>query len=258
MAWRRTLHLFLVLCASLIGSQIFIQSTEATSENFLDGSNSLRLLQGSWSAGRQEILISPFGIKISNPATQVVMILPPPYSEVHAYNSRTKRLFHVPLNKFVSPYATSMATIKGVTFTELKLNKMRALTYKGCSAEQWVLSKAASERQQALRARGEIFRASPKTFEMLTSTKIPVNKQAIHFVCVYYALPDATGLPLAASYYNMINTHHHYLTTAKISAANATAKDYALPTNFKKADSISDLVLSGQSDDGMKLILMDH
>jgi len=141
MAWRRTLHLFLVLCASLIGSQIFIQSTEATSENFLDGSNSLRLLQGSWSAGRQEILISPFGIKISNPATQVVMILPPPYSEVHAYNSRTKRLFHVPLNKFVSPYATSMATIKGVTFTELKLNKMRALTYKGCSAEQWVLSK---------------------------------------------------------------------------------------------------------------------
>lgn len=243
---------------SIIGGELFSLPAHSAPENFLDGSKSLRLLQRSWSAGPQDILISPLGIKISNPARRVVLILQPPFTKVHAYNAQTKRIFHTPLDKFVSPYATSMATMKGVTFNELKLNKHHELTYKGCSAEQWVMSKAAMARQQTLRANHDLVNGSPRTFEMVVTTKIPVSKQAIHLICVYNALPDAVGLPLTANYYTMINVYHHYLTTAKISKATATAKDYALPQNFAKANSISDLVLSGHSDDGMKLLLMDH
>lgn len=224
----------------------------------LDGATSLRLLQGCWSSGNQEILLSPLGVKVSNAANHLVITFPKPYTEVHAYNTRSKRIYHTPFERFVSPYATSMATIKGVTFGDLQLTREKSLTYKGCNAELWSLSKEGIARQMAARAKKDLVKAAPKTFALIAATKIPLDKKVVRFLCLYYALPEAVGLPLEVQYDTLNNNHHHYLTTQKIAAATVKAAQFSLPANYSKSSVFADLVISGESDDGMKLILMDH
>ncbi len=224
----------------------------------LDGKNSFRLLQHSEHSGEDEVLISPMGIKVTNLRNNYVSLLPKPFTEVYSYNARTKKIFHGPLKDHKSPYANSMALLKSVTFDDIKTTKFKDDTYKGCSAAYSNIPKEVMVQRQKDKSNGDLVGRAPRLFEMVTSSKLNVPQDAARFLYHYYGLPEKPGLPLQVEYTTFSRQAHHYLTTDKIEAKSFKPSDFAAPSNLTKVKNTGEVMLDDDSDESMKLMIMDH
>lgn len=233
-------------------------STKPTVPVTLDGKNSFRLLQHSQTSGEDEILVCPFGIKITNLRHQQVTLLPKPFTEIYCYKAKTKKIFHGPIKEYKSPFASSMALLKSVTFNDIKTTKFKEGTYKGCSAAYSNISKEVMAQRQKEKSNGDLVGRAPRLFEMVTSSKLNIPPVASRFLHTYYGLPEKPGLPLQMNYTTFSGQTHHYLTTDKIEAKLCKPSDMATPSGFSKVKQPSDLLIDEDSEDSMKMIIMDH
>jgi hypothetical protein len=224
----------------------------------LDGKNSFHLLQHSQPSGEDEILVNPLGIKITNLRHHQVTLLPKPFTEVYCYKVKTKKIFHGPIKDYKSPFASSMALLKSVTFDDVKTTKFKDDTYKGCSAAYSNISKEVMAQRQKEKSNGDLVGRAPRLFEMVTSSKLSVPTAASRFLHSYYGLPEKPGLPLQMQYTTFAGQTHHYLTTDKIEAKLFKPSDMAAPSGFSKVKHPSDLLIDEDSEDSMKMIIMDH
>ncbi len=224
----------------------------------IDGADSLRLRQHSKPSGEEEIEVSPYGIKITNLRNQIVSLYPAPYKVVYYYNSKTKKIYSCPIKLYKSPYASSMALLKSITFSDVVTTKYKEALYKGCTADfakipQGVVLQRFKERQK-----GDLVSRSPFLLEMITTAKVPVAPAAAGFLCKYYGLQQKTGLVLEMKYETFSNLKHEYLTTDKVEPKQFKPSDFAPPTNYFKAKNDGDVLLDNDSEGSMNLMIMDH
>lgn len=224
----------------------------------VDGKDNFRVLQHSKASGEEEIWVSPYGIKIINLRNRYVSLFPSPYTTVHTYNTKTKKLYSCPLKSYKSPYASSIALLKAVTFSEIKTSKYKEATYKGCSAIYSKIPKDVMLQRMKERSQDDLVSRAPWLFEMVTSSKLLIAAPAARFVCLYYGLPQKTGLVLEINYETFGRKKHQYLTTDKFEVKNFKSSDFLPPTNYAKVKNDGDVLLDNDSEGSMNLMIMDH
>ncbi|MFA6213231.1 MAG: hypothetical protein WC714_27600 [Candidatus Obscuribacterales bacterium] len=242
------------------GSADSISKTTASTSKLAsaDGKDSFRVFQHSKPSGEEEIWVSPHGIKIINLRNRYYSLFTKPYTEVHSYNSKTKKIFTIPIKKYKSPYASSMALLKAITFTEIKTSKYKEATYKGCSANYSNIPKDVMLQRMKERSTGDLVSRAPLLFEIVTSNKLVIAPPAARLVYLYYGLPQKTGIPFDMSYETFGRKKHQYLTTDRVEAKSFKASDFLPPSNYIKAKNDGDVLLDNDSEGSMNLMIMDH
>ena len=224
----------------------------------VDGKNSVRIRQHSKPSGEEEIFVCPYGIKITNLRNRIVTLFPAPYKEVFSYNLKTKKIYRCSTKDYKSPYASSMALLKAITFTDVITSKYKEAPYKGCTAEYSKIPLEVIKQRITQRSKGDLVGRSPFLLEMVTTSKIVAAPEAARFLCIYYGMPQKKGLLLDMKYETFSRSKHQYLTTDKIEVMSFKPSDFAPPANYTRAKNDGDVLLDSDSDGSMNLMIMDH
>jgi hypothetical protein len=187
--------------------------------------------------GDQLVHISPLGIKVVCQKNGMTFLSRPPFDKFDLYNPKTRKVFRGALAHFESPIGIGEYMLNGFAFSHIPLVKDRSTTVHSLACTLYGSTpKFAAVQVARVRAK-EMPSRNPKTVEYTVADQISSNPVVHALMCNWFALPQATGVPVEFAYRDTDNDQHKYLTMQSCERETVKAEDFATPGGLKVTDS---------------------
>ena len=244
------LHLLFSI-ATLPVVVVACQPTAAKTET---SGNGWILTQKSHMSGLGKVYISDKGVKVSL-QSGVNITSVSPFRQVCIYSEKTKKMHHLPFEKFRGQFQRVVALVTGASFTEIPLLPEGATKVLGIEAQRYTSTAKYQSYQRATFKGRTISNSAAESAECTVSSAITPLPQIGTFLDRLYGLPKMNGVPLEATFVDLNKNKQIHLVTSSAIKSNVPESDLSTPAGLKEVPTSEDVTVGANDDEAMQLIL---
>jgi hypothetical protein len=206
---------------------------------------SIKLVQRSRLNGDEFVYLSPFGIRIENPRSHIVIFAKPPEWTVYKLSQETKKYTVVPFQSFNNPMLRAQVfaagiNMSGATCIKTGTSKMFELPVDLYASDDTYVKSASESYHKA-----KVVSANyPETFKLKTFARSTFPPEEAHMLAILNGMPDLHAVPIEMVYSSFEKKIVKYLSTVDATSVTLSAEQLTLPNGMQKVTADSALTTS--------------